>query len=66
LGEGAEGAAGATGCGVPRVGDPVRIRASGVEIEGIIADASTAVLRVKVKATALKMKAMKPKRERSA
>jgi hypothetical protein len=49
-----------------RVGDPVRIRMSGVEIEGIIADARGPVLKVKVKATPLKVKAVKSKRSRSA
>jgi hypothetical protein len=36
-----------------RVGDPVRIAVSGVEIEAQIVDASTSVLQVKVKATPL-------------
>jgi hypothetical protein len=49
-----------------RVGDPVRIRMSGVEIEGVIVDASTPVLKVKVKATPLKVKAVKSKRTRTA
>jgi hypothetical protein len=32
-----------------RVGDPVRIRMSGVEIEAVITDASTPVLHMRVK-----------------
>jgi hypothetical protein len=35
-------------------------------MEGVITDASTPVLRVKVKAAALKVKTVKSKRERSA
>jgi hypothetical protein len=49
-----------------QVGDPVRIGMSGVEIEAVITDTSTAVLKVKVKATPLKMKVVKAKRVRSA
>jgi hypothetical protein len=49
-----------------RVGDPVRIGVSGVEIEARITDASTPVLRVKVKATPLKVKGAKTKKVRSA
>ena len=49
-----------------RVGDPVRVRMSGVEIEGVITDASSAVLKVKVKAMQLKAKAVKTKKVRSA
>jgi hypothetical protein len=51
---------------VPQAGDPVRVRMSGAEIEGIITDASTPVLRVKVKATVLKVNAVKTKRSQSA
>jgi hypothetical protein len=43
----------------PRVGDPVRIGVSGVEIEAQIVDASGPVLRVKVKAAALRAKSRK-------
>ena len=35
-------------------GDPVRIRMAGAEVEGIIIDASTPVLRVKLKSTPVK------------
>ena len=49
-----------------RVGEPVRVGVSGVEIEGRITDASTPVLRVKVKATQLKAEGVKTKRARSA
>jgi hypothetical protein len=45
-----------------RVGDPVRVGVSGVEIEGRITDASTPVLQVKVRATPLKMKPAKRSR----
>ena len=48
-----------------RVGDPVRVRMSGVEIEGVIT-ATTPVLKVKVKATQMKVKAVKTKKLRSA
>ena len=51
---------------IARVGDPVRIRMSGAEIEGVITDASGPVLKVKVKATQVKAKAVKSKRVRSA
>ena len=51
---------------IARAGNPVRIRVSGVEIEGIITDASTPVLHVKVKPQAVKVKAPKSKRVRSA
>jgi hypothetical protein len=45
-----------------RVGDPVRIGISGMEIEGRITDASTSLLHVKVNATPLKMKPIKRSR----
>jgi hypothetical protein len=49
-----------------RVGDPVRIRMSGAEIEAVITDASTPVLRVKIKPAAVKAGATKTKRTRTA
>jgi hypothetical protein len=50
----------------PVIGEPVRIGMSGVEIEGRITNVAGSVLHVKVKATQLKVKAVKTKRVRSA
>ena len=44
---------------------PLRIRASGVEIEAVITDERTPALRIKVKAVAVKAKAVKTKRASS-
>jgi hypothetical protein len=45
---------------------PVRVRMSGVEVEGVIIDASTTVLRVKVTPAAVKADTTKSKRTRTA
>jgi hypothetical protein len=49
----------------PRVGDPVRVRMSGVEIEAVITDANTPVLHVRIKPAALKASVTKTKRTRA-
>jgi hypothetical protein len=47
------------------VGDPVRIRMSGAEIEAVITNASTPVLHVRVKPAAVKAGIAKTKRTRT-
>jgi hypothetical protein len=48
LAEDAEGSAGVAGWPAPRVGDPIRVRMSGVEIQGVITDASASLVHVTV------------------